>query len=307
MTTKTKGNEFVMNRVWLADGAAVRTPRWAGVERLLVNHVDAWCVTGFVGATALLAHDALGVAGAWLLFALVVGYWQAFVLNDFFDAPYDRAEPQKARRNFFVHQPRRVPALIAVLAPLELLMAGGFLQYGRRGGALLLLCLFVMWAYSAPPLRLKSRPGLDLLVHGCFVETFPYWTCLYLSQSRWRALDVAVLSLLFLASLTAQLEQQIRDYEIDRRFERTFTTVVGRQRAYRLLQGCTALLILVGCVAVFSGAIPWRYAPFGLIALPVLLHRFLRPPEVGRSAWLSWVSIGVGVIYLVGLVVVSSF
>ncbi|MCB0085580.1 MAG: UbiA family prenyltransferase [Caldilineaceae bacterium] len=295
-----------MNQVWRANQReATKQNRLSAVGRLLFNHVDAWSVTGFVGATALLAHDAFTFAGAWLLFSLVVGYWQAFVINDFFDAPFDRTDAKKAHLNFFVHHPLRVPELLAVLLPLDLLVAWGFLQYGWRGIGVMLLCLFLMWAYSAPPLRIKSRPGLDLLVHGCFVETFPYWTCVYLTGGTWGAFDIAALSLLFLASLTAQLEQQIRDYEIDRRFERTFTTVVGRQRAYRLLQVCTALLILVGFGAVLGGAIPWRFAPFGLFALPVLVHRFLRPPGVGRSAWLSWVSIGVGVVYLVGLVVVS--
>lgn len=191
--------------------------------------------------------------------------------------------------------------LLAILLPLDLAVAWGFLQYGWRGILVMLLCLAIMWAYSAPPLRIKSRPGLDLLVHGLFVETFPYWTCLYLTQSTWRVFDFALITMFFLASLTAQLEQQLRDYDIDVRFEQTFTTHSGRRRAYRLLQSCTALLIAVGVIAVVSGAIPYRFAPLGIIALPILVHRFFRPPAIGRSAALSWLSLGAGALYLLVL------
>lgn len=291
-----------MARVWwAAGGKGAQSGQFSGVGQLLLNHVDAWSVTAFIATVALVAHAQMTLAGAWLLFALVVGYWQAFVFNDYFDAAYDRADEQKARLNFFVHHPLRGYELFAMLLPLDLAVAWGFLQYGGRGVVVMLLCLAIMWAYSAPPLRIKSRPGLDLLTHGFFVETFPYWTCLYLTRSSWRAFDYAAVILLFLASLTAQLEQQLRDYALDRRFEQTFTTIIGQQRAYRLLQGCTALLIVGGIVAVAVGAIPYRFAPLGMITLPVLLHRFLRSPTVGRSPRLTWLSLGVGAGYLVVL------
>ena len=291
-----------MARVWWTTGEkGTWSVHVSGGGQLLFNHVDAWSVTAFIATVALIAHAQMNWAGAWLLFALVVGYWQAFVLNDYFDAPYDRADEQKAQLNFFVHHPLRVHDLVIILLPLDLAVAWGFLQYGWRGVVVMLLCLAIMWAYSAPPFRIKSRPGLDLLTHGCFVETFPYWTCLYLTRSSWRAFDFAAVILLFLASLTAQLEQQLRDYVIDRRFEQTFTTLIGPQRAYRLLQACTALLIVAGVVALVVGAIPYRFAPLGVITLPVLLHRFLRPPTVGRSPRLTWLSLGVGASYLLGL------
>lgn len=270
--------------------------------QLFFNHIDAWSVTGFIGAVALVRHQALNFAGVLLLLALIVGYWQAFVLNDYFDAPFDQAEPQKARHNFFIHHPQRIGVLLAFLLPIDLVVAWGFLQYGWRGLAVMLLCLVVMWAYSAPPLRIKSRPGWDLLVHGLFVETFPYWTCLYLIGATWGAFDYAVLTLLFLASLTAQLEQQVRDYEIDRRYERTFTTVMGRPRAFLLLQLCTALLIGGGLTAIFTGIIEWRFAPLGLIGLPIFLHRFFRPATTGRPLGLSLVALGSGALYIIWLI-----
>jgi len=292
-----------MTKVWFSGRSERQTTRLAGVGRLFLNHIDAWSVTGFIGAVALLAHDALTFTNALLLLSLMVGYWQAFVLNDYFDAPFDQTDSHKARYNFFIHHPQQLGVLLAFLLPIDLVVAWGFLQYGGRGLVVMLVCLAIMWVYSAPPLRIKSRPGFDLLVHGLFVETFPYWTCLYLTRVTWRALDYAILSLLFLASLTAQLEQQVRDFAIDRRYERTFATVVGRERAFLLLQLGTAFLIAVGIVVIFTGIIPWRFAPLGLIGLPVFLHRFLRPATAGRPLSLSWVSLGAGALYLAALLV----
>lgn len=292
-----------MIKVWFPGSSERQAARLGGVRQLFLNHIDAWSVTGFIGTVALLAHGGMTFDGVLLLLSLMVGYWQAFVLNDYFDAPFDQAELQKARYNFFIHHPQQIGVLLAFLIPVDLVVAWGFLQYGWRGLLVMLLCLTIMWAYSAPPLRIKGRPGLDLLVHGLFVETFPYWTCLYLTGVAWGAFDYAILGLLFLASLTAQLEQQVRDFEIDRRYERTFATVVGRRRAFFCLQFCTALLIGVGSTAFLTGIIPWRFAPLGLIGLPVLLHRFFRPATVGRSLGLSWGALGAGALYITWLLI----
>jgi hypothetical protein len=108
-------------------------------------------------------------------------------------------------------------------------LAGGRVFSGAAGGGrgrplpplvlagwlLWLVSGLVAWAYSAPPLRLKMRPGLDLLTHALFVQTFPYVVSLVLIRARWGLLDWVLLAILFLASLTAQLEQQARDFVVD--------------------------------------------------------------------------------------------
>ncbi|MFW6184940.1 MAG: UbiA family prenyltransferase, partial [Chloroflexota bacterium] len=178
-----------------------------------------------------------------------------------------------------------------------------FASFGWSGIAAIAIALFVTWAYSAPPLRFKNRPGLDLLVHAVFVETFPYLVCLTLAQLTWTRLDVVLLVVLFLASLTAQLEQQLRDFDVDVETGRTFATVVGRRNTSRLLQLATALLILVGAYHVFDGTIPLFVTAFGLIGLPALLHRFLRGRSKPRSEKLVYLSALTGLAY-VGLILI---
>ncbi|MFW5942226.1 MAG: UbiA family prenyltransferase [bacterium] len=273
------------------------------ILHLLLNHLDAWGSTFIIAVLALILHDALTAHTLLLVVALTAGYWLAFAINDYCDAPFDAADEHKARRNFFVRysvSPRSAKAVLFAISAFLLVV---FASFGWSGIAAIAIALFVTWAYSAPPLRFKNRPGLDLLVHAVFVETFPYLVCLTLAQLTWTRLDVVLLVVLFLASLTAQLEQQLRDFDVDVETGRTFATVVGRRNTTRLLQLATALLILVGAYHVFDGTIPLFVTAFGLIGLPALLHRFLRGRSKPRSEKLVYLSALTGLAY-VGLILI---
>lgn len=69
----------------------------------------------------------------------------------------------------------------------------------------------------------------------------------------------------------------------------------------------TSHVMFIGFTALGLGIIPWRFAPFAVIGLPVFLHRFLRPPTAGRPRWLTWVAWGAGGSYLVFLLVQNSW
>lgn len=251
-----------------------RTPE---TIRLLLNHMDAWGTTLIIAALALLIHDAIDATSLFLLLALTAGYWLAFALNDYFDAPFDRVDPVKAARNVFVGGGMSRKKGLFGLAGVSAFLFIAFAQFGARGYLTLVVSLFIMWGYSAPPLRFKSRPGLDLLIHAVFVETFPYFICLFLIGAEWGRLDYVMLLILFLSSLAAQLEQQIRDFDVDVRTGRTFATVVGLKRTRLLLRVVTAGLVLVALANLLNGTIPLFIAAFGLITLPIILHRLLHP------------------------------
>lgn len=271
---------------------------------LLLNHLDAWGSTFIIAILALLLHEALNRQTILLAAAITAGYWLAFALNDYFDAPYDAVDPGKARRNFFVsHAVSRRSIHLLTLA-FCLGIAPVFARFGWPGIVIALISIFVTWAYSAPPLRLKNRPGLDLLTHGLFVETYPYFVCLTLTGSTWTPLDRVLLAILFLTSLTAQLEQQLRDFEVDARTGRTFATAVGRRTTARLLQLTTGLLLVISAVYVLNGTIPLFVAAFGLIGLPAMLHRFLRQRTRPRSEKLVTLSAITGLLYTGLLLVV---
>ncbi|NWF69004.1 MAG: UbiA family prenyltransferase [Chloroflexi bacterium] len=265
------------------------------LRRLFLNHFDAWALTLMIVSVAMLLHATLH----WpLLLLITAGYWFGFALNDYFDAPYDAQEPAKAQRNSFVSfRPPRWQKTLLLLTTL-LLPPLVLLPYGTRGLLVLALSLAVLWSYSAPPLRLKSRPGLDLLTHMLFVQTFPYAVTLFLLGVDWQARDFAIVLILALSSLAAQLEQQIRDYAVDARTDRNFTTTYGLSTSRRLLKIVTTLFVGVLLALIALGAFPAYLLPLGIVGLPVILHRFVRRAETPRSEKLVLISVIMGLVYL---------
>ena len=259
--------------------------------------MDAWQVALIAATLPLLVHQAISWHTAVLVLAIGLGYWLAFALNDFFDAPFDQLDPQKAKGNFFVQREVSRKRLRPYFLLILLFLCSTFTSFGSKGILLFLLCCSIMWAYSAPPIRLKNRPGLDLLTHALFVQTFPYFICLVLIDVSWVVLDFVLLFIFFMASLTAQLEQQSRDFTVDNECSQTFTTKIGVPATMLFLKLITAVCILTALINIFNGIIPWFILPFGLIGLPALAHRFLRQQHKPRSERLVLFSTTVGVLY----------
>jgi chlorophyll synthase len=253
------------------------------LRSLLTNHIDACGVTLIIAAVCTILHGSAGGATLPYLFTLTLTAWLAFAVNDYYDAPYDAADPFKRGRNFFVQHTPSQPALITVLGCVVSLITFGFLQYGQRGLLQVIVALIAIWAYSAPPLRLKSRPIFDLIMHGLFVETAPYYATLYILGVIWTPLDYTLLALFFLGSLSAQLEQQARDFEVDQQQERNFATLVGLRPTVLFLRVLSTLFMAVGIITFFGGVIPFYFIGFALIGLPVILHRFIRRADQPRS------------------------
>ena len=265
------------------------------IHNLFLNHLDAWAVALMFSTVAVVIHNALSWQTAGLLTAVALGYWLAFALNDYYDAPLDKLDETKRAGNFFaqsgVVKTSHLRWLCLILMSVMLFI---FAQFGWRGLVLYVLCLFIMWAYSAPPLRCKQRPLLDVLIHACFVETFPYLLILILIRADWLLVDAFIMSLALLASLTAQLGQQIRDYALDSQFERNFTIVVGIVWARRLQVGFTAVLILITFLGLAANIFPPFILPFGLILIPAIWHRLLPFRQPRRVVWLS---VATGLLY----------
>ncbi|MEM7031535.1 MAG: UbiA family prenyltransferase [Chloroflexota bacterium] len=244
------------------------------IRQLFFNHLTAWAMGFGIATMALFVHQAFTPQTILLLFGIALGYWLGFALNDFYDAPFDAQQPSKAAGNYFIDNAFAQRLFARLLCIVVIMLVIIFAQFGLKGLGLLGLCFVVMWAYSAPPLRLKSRPVLDLLTHAIFVEAFPYWLCLILIDAVWVDLDYIALTLAFLASLTAQLEQQIRDYDLDRKTDTNFTTSVGVTTSVRLLAATTILGLLILGGFIIVGTIPWYLAIAFFIVAPIIWHRF---------------------------------
>ncbi len=276
--------------------------RLSRVYPLLFNHADAWGITFIIICVLYLLHDAFSVRHIGLLLAVTLAYWFGFAVNDYYDAPYDAHDPHKARRNYFVQHtlaPIQVWRIVlVVLSPVALIFA----SYGRRGMAFFCLSVGVLWAYSAPPLRLKSRPVLDLVTHALFVETYPYVLVHILLDLPWLAIDILLIAFLMCASLAAQLEQQARDYALDAATDNNFTVTFGKPVTLLLLKLVSLGLIVVGVGGISLGVVPLFLLPLFALGTPAVVHRFWRAPDTPRPEHLIKLSIALGVVYMLGVV-----
>ena len=263
---------------------------------LIFNHADAWGMTFIIAAMSLALRGALTGGTLPIPFALALGAWFAFALNDRFDAPYDAHEPEKARRNVFTRGVNRPLDLILLVSGIALAVL--YLSFGVRGAVLGITGLAAAWAYSGRPLRLKTRPGFELFTHAAFVETFPYLAAVLLASAPLLPLDLLAWAILALTSLSAQLEQQARDYSVDSKFERNFTTVVGLETNHRLLSAASLLLLFSGITGALTGIIPPVLWPGMALTVPMIVHRLMRPPGTPRSEPLIRASLAGGMVYI---------
>lgn len=270
---------------------------------LIFNHVDAWGMTFIVAALSLALRGALRQETLAIPAALALGAWFAFAVNDRFDAAYDKQDAEKSRRNAFTSTAGTSLDVLLIIAfgTLAIIYAG----FGLPGILTGLCGLAAAWVYSAPPLRLKTRPGFDLFTHAAFVETFPYLAAVVLASAALTAFDVLAWSILALASLSAQLEQQIRDFDVDSRLERNFTTAIGLRASHRTMGAASVVVIALGLFGVFSGIIPSFIWPGMAMTLPMFVHRLIRPVGAPRNERLIRVSMVAGAVYIAAVVVLA--
>jgi len=256
-----------------ADLVAPSRDRLPPLLAAVLHRMDAWGVALIVALVALLLHDAVTPRALFLAAGIGSLYALGYAVNDYFDAADDARDPRKAAVNVFVHHPLSRRQARALFIGACLLCGAPFAVYGRAGIELLAIGVLVLWAYSAPPLRLKRRPGLDVLTHALFVQTFAYLMCMELTAARWTSADVVVLLVNFFASLSGQLAQQLRDFEVDAQSAATFATTVGRRAGTRCLRATTAILVGVVTGGFAASLIPWQFAPLALAFTPAAWHR----------------------------------
>ncbi len=265
-----------------------------------MHRIDAWGVALVVCALALVTHDAVTGTTLILMFTVGLAYWLGYTINDYFDAPFDAKDRKGAHRNFFVAH--RVPkgwAVAAYVVAVALVLSG-FARFGLIGIVIFGVCVAAMWAYSAPPVRLKSRPGLDLVWHALFVQTFPYVLCVILIDATWTMLDYVLISINVFASLSGQLAQQVRDFDVDSSTDRTFATTVGLRAARMTLQILTVCLGVIVVVGFATEIVPWYLAPIAIAFVPVLLRRLQGSGE--RRRVVMYYCTGFSLVYAAGLV-----
>ena len=170
-----------------------------------------------------------------LLFAYFLFPYNYFLHapNDYFDFETDARNPRKGSAEGARATEPELRRLVALSCALVATFAIFFAAVGNFAATIVLAVLLaVSWAYSAPPLRLKGRPGWDSLANAAYVLPFVFAALLLgVDPVPWRAIAAFALWAIASHALTS-----IQDVDADRASGlETIATALGRRRAALLL------------------------------------------------------------------------
>lgn len=207
--------------------------------------------------------------GALLVEPLV---WLAVLaVNDAHDLPGDRGNPRKAGSplvagRISARTALRIAAVASVLAVLLAFVVGTSFAVGAA------LALLLGWVYSAPPVRLKTRPGADVAVNALALGALGLlagWTTVRpLAGFPW---VMAVQGTLVGVALYVPTTLFDHDADVAGGYD-TIAVRLGPARTY--LVGLGAWVAAAGwsvLLAVTGTVIPRRMALFELVLVPGLV------------------------------------
>lgn len=246
---------------------ATRRRLWdsTAAQILLASRPLSWVNTAFPFAMAYLfttrTVDAEFVVGT--LFFLIPYNLLMYGVNDVFDHESDKRNPRKggAEGALLDESLHRATLLWSVLPPIPFalwLLAQGSVA----AGAVLLVVLFAVVAYSAPGLRFKERPVLD----SATSSTHFVGPCVYgfvLAGAQLTSAHLLILAAFFLWGMAAQAFGAVQDIGADRAGGlASIGTVFGAARTVRLALTAWALAALLLMVA------PWPAPLAAVVVLP---------------------------------------
>jgi len=228
-----------------------------------------------------------------LVALLVLGplVWGAVLAqNDLHDLASDRANPRKSTAPLVTgavdeRTLRSWYRRIAVACLVAALVVGPLFVLGVAG------VLLLGWAYSAPPLRLKTRPGWDVTVNALVVGVVSPAAGWSITRDPWDfPWQFGLIGLLFAAAL--YVPTTVTDLPADEGAgDNTFAVRFGARAAYvtGLTLWTAALVLCVACAAA-DVVVPRSTLTGQLVTIPVLLTAYAlltRRPTIPRLAVLS--------------------
>jgi len=143
------------------------------------------------------------------------------------------------------------------------------------------ILIFWMWMYSSPPLRLKGRPGVDIIWHFIAFFLLIMWGSLIASSItliNWLvAISVGVFSCM------AQIMNHMGDYEFDKESgTKTYVVSKGLEKARLLLKinGVLHVILLVPLILLYS--ISYVYTIF-ILFLGIALGVYVMKSKKGSQ------------------------
>lgn len=233
-----------------------------------------------------------------VLFSFTLATCAIFILNQYFDWEIDRVNNLK--RNLPIASGEVTPreGLALFFAFMLISLASGFIT---DISIFLLLLTYTLLGigYSTPPLRFKSRPGLDIIVSGVGAGVLPFFIGLQTTpqltlqfEFPWivrRYQDAFFTALpIFLIQSAGEIYQVVGDYEADVLAKiNTFAVKFGKKTSLRF---ATIFLIITISLPIIYESLNLSLTPFlswYLIAfvclVPCLLYFMKRAQDASEK------------------------
>lgn len=178
----------------------------------------------------------------WLIVFLFLTF--GFSVNDCFDIKEDRYHKNKenplVRKEISFKKGLSFSILIGILG----LILSNF--FGLKVFLFCLVAALIGFFYSAPPLRLKSKPFLDLISHGLFAGAFIFILPLMIFKKELNLIYYLTTFSIFYFSLILELRNHLEDFEIDKKANlKTTVCILGYKNSERLLRYSAILYPLI--------------------------------------------------------------
>ena len=246
---------------------------------------------GYTAGSPSLDSLRLPVFWALLLVFLPPANLLLYGINDLCDRDTDRLNPRKGTAELGLQQSQERALLIGVAVSAILLAGTLFWLPSPLARWLMLAFVALSVAYSAPPLRLKSRPVLDSASN--ILYAVPGFVGYGISSGRPVPWEAVIGAGLWTAAM--HLYSAIPDIESDLKAGlATSATALGHHRA---LVACAVLWAgAAGMVTALRVLWPWCLLAWCYPVAPLVL--LLRPPrDVARAYWyFPWVNAGLGML-----------
>lgn len=180
----------------------------------------------------------------------------AFIINNYFDTEIDKKHKNKVISNKnplaqgLVSQ-KGTLSIMMILLIFSLILAVIISFYGFL---LVLSSLFASTLYSIKHIRLKEKPGADIITHGLMFGFLPFLVGVILAGGIIDFRFLVIGLLFFLLNCNALLSHQIVDYDEDWGNTKSTVIKIGRKRSF-------IALILSQLVFLLGFAIMGRYFP----------------------------------------------
>lgn len=147
------------------------------------------------------------------LFLIIITLFLAFgfSVNNFFDVKEDKEKGEtinlliQNKKNFlFSISPGILSLFLSTL-------------FGAKVFLFALVAILISFFYSAPPLRMKSRPFLDLISHGLFAGALIFLFPLLIFSPKLTLFHYLIVFSIFYLSVMLEMRNHLEDYQSDLR------------------------------------------------------------------------------------------